>query len=501
MGAKRKILSTPDKKNDLKLSPLKVRRNNGGKRVSSIEPNSPEPITPVSDNDSSDIMDKSLRAFISPPSAQKMIRANVTPEASAVKVKTTLTGLEVILFNSVRHKTNTKNQGDHATAYRTFFEILASCIDEEDPLHSIGSLYNTASYYLPVEAQSKLNELKKVAEEDIKKETISRTQRQMYTASLRKISYESPTIYKMIDSPEKEKESNLINGYFKSVNHVANEQAITQYKNMVILANGVVIARNLEKLLEETLKQTNMMPKLCFPRIRTKGIDKSREGTEVREAIKALKALDRFIAIAFEKNEELKANKYQDFIENNRLKKGLEKFNINWHGIDSINRDYIDKLFSKKNYIEKVGEFMEDLYDYRKTAQSKTEDYSILCETAARHIVMILHAFRNFRLLSKKVITKVIDEYLKKVLHIQEWENFGLVGDNGNPMMLNLATLRRDVNLHLHVDLSENIFKVSPAVMRDLLTERENEFKENESRVLDLDDDDFCSNNKRPAPR
>lgn len=361
-----------------------------------------------------------VSTMISSDNIDFMLNINVVGSGKNLYVK--------VSTNRLKTK-NGKIQGSHVTAFRTFFSLLASCIGNKEPEAGVEYLYNVAKSYLPTEIIGTLDRIKWKHEQEFPK-VMLRKERKDFTNLLRA----------------------------KGI----SEEEIEKVKYALKYTLTSKLADYMQEVATCIIQKTNQLENMTFARDRIRQVKESEEGFKIKMAIKCLVSIDKLASIEADDTEELNdliTEKYDnEHYYFNGIKNFFEEYNKEEHKRQFLvkpenNTINLSEIVTKLNVLNTVGQekinvnhfldtfakYMEDLYDYRAAPYLDEGeeiipggDVAILCESSARHIVILFHSFRNIiDKLSVENRRELCKRFMSKVFDFQRWSDQSYESEEG----------------------------------------------------------------------
>lgn len=318
-------------------------------------------------------------------------------------------------------KSSGGSQGDHVTAYRTFFQLVAAGIANQEPEEGIQSLCNIAYSYLLVKKNGKdetLEFLQKQCKQKLEK-TMPRETRKKMTSKMRK----SPSPFSFDEKME-----------------------IEPAKFSLKYTRTSILAKYMSKIATYIVQKTNEQKDMTFPKERTADVKVVSTPRDIKIAIKALASMERLLYIATLPTED----RLEELEEFNKMHgsehyyvKGKEHFFKEYDAIVELtsyaNEDAVKILkkidqLSKKVIAQIVAFFMEVLYDYRRTSNTGQykNDVNVLYRSSARHIVILFRSFKNIVNFVGKHKEYMCRYFLHSVFKRQGWKDHVLPDKMGD---------------------------------------------------------------------
>jgi len=359
------------------------------------------------------------------------------------EVLTSKTEKSIILISISDNRPDTtlgSTQGDHVTAYKSFLEMLAFAMDGKKikgvPLY----ITNLAIAIMPD-----------------KKERFDKMLGILEAKANSVVTKEGQKI--IIDALEKQKV----------------DIALVQQAKDSFQSSRRAVFKEMVRLIGQTfIEEINLGEDTAFKK---EGQADKSEGTRVKKAIYALKAIDTLLSINndIDKTSESHQKKldyfYEDFIKtgspykmganaifnseksdgstnNDRVKKAAK----GWESKDTKAKEKVlnDLYYNKgTNINEKIGGFFGNLFDF-KFAKHENDigQPGLLYKVAARHIVTMFHAFGNLQSLDKKARNEIINNFLEiEILENQGWKEYAVKGDN-----LDINRLRSEIEKYVDLE-------------------------------------------------
>lgn len=310
----------------------------------------------------------------------------------------------IILVSNSRPETHLgKKQGDHVSAFISFIEMLVTASEDK-------SAKDVAIYFADV-AKSVLPEKSDVFDaislkfQEKASLRYSRSERKALTRQLRE-RFEDDFMIKKLQTSLKDAERGMI-------------------------------ADLIQEMGEAFLKQLNTEKTIAFKK---RGDTDRAEGSRVKKAVHALKAINQLEKITKEENvhdivleffyhDYIKVGaKYKDGINAvagaNRVNKAIH----NWNNTSASKKHILDVLH-QNNKPEKIAGFFGDLFDFCYDKHQES-DIELLYEVTARHLVIMFRAFDSLQHYENGLRSQIIDTFLQKeVLEKSRWNEHEAVID------------------------------------------------------------------------
>lgn len=410
--------------------------------------------------------------LISPTSPLKQSEIAMTDNI-VISCKPDLYGNIKVILPKYRAKTNLggKRQGDHVTAYSIFLRMICKATAQKDIKLVKDNLQNLFKAILPDYADDFEKKIREKFDPMIS-QTITRDERKIITAvhSLLDADLVEALLSIPIDSiieGQRSKISALIYGAEQMIK--IEPQKI---KNTLVMGQADLSAQLIEFLGTELLQKLNIEKDMCFPRNGT--LDKA-QGIKISKALNGLMAIDKLRSLP--ETAESKKSFFEEITKKNstllfgfRQLFGITaKYNHPFNDLvkslqenpnsEDLRSQFIIMVKDVKDASlnAKIGEFTNDLFDFKYELHSKTTDVeNVLYKLCARHISIIFNAFESLTKVPELEKKLIIDGFLSKVLSDQDWQKLCVYKDDDDQttvLNLGIDTLRDGVFRYLNPDL------------------------------------------------
>jgi hypothetical protein len=213
-------------------------------------------------------------------------------------------------------------------------------------------------------------------------------------------------------------------------------------------------------MAQEFIKQINLDEETAFKK---EGAADKTEGARVKKATHALKAINDLKSM--HENPSISGKEmdrfYAKFIKTGAPYKdganaifGKDKvtsLNGKWTGILD-KKAFLNKLYTDTDKGQ-IGSFFGDLFDFKHSIhKSKLNSEQLLYKVAAKHLVIMFHAFSEFQSFDEAIKDDVINKFLNEgVLRDQEWSQLK-VQKGIRKVNLTLPTLENGTKTYAKLD-------------------------------------------------
>ena len=327
------------------------------------------------------------------------------------------------------------------------------------------------------------------AEKRVKEEAFDRSERKTLTGHLRKVTQynnKPETKYtqlledlsalskKLASDSRQELEdiSRKLDKYSKPIDFFSEQERNKNLKTALIAGAKYILAQNIKDVGEAIIQQTNQLEDICFAKDRKEEPSDKAEGSKVKQAVKILKSFNEFIGLMEEQDVDKRKERYKKLISKVGTEfyfiNGLKHLDIGLKKDTSYTPEIYNPLVDKyeaikkdenQKYTQLIGQKIGELYDYPRTGKEHQDVENKLYKTSARHLVIILLIFRNFKHLPNSYKNKLEENFIKYILHAQKWDKHKKNIDDKSENLL-ASDVSQGIHLYARIDYEENVFKM-----------------------------------------